>query len=138
MDASWTWWLIGLVLVIAEMASGTFYLIAVAFGLMVAGLGAHLGWSLNVQLWIAAVLCTGCVAAIYQWNKRHARPRAQVNFSNDIGQSVRIVAWSAERVARVSYRGAEWDAQLTDKGVVDPARLVWKIVEISGNRLIIE
>ena len=51
---------------------------------------------------------------------------------------MRIVAWSAERVARVSYRGAEWDAQLTDKGVVDPARLVWKIVEISGNRLIIE
>jgi membrane protein implicated in regulation of membrane protease activity len=41
MEAYWIWWLVALVLVIAEMSSGTFYLIAVAFGLAVAGIVAY-------------------------------------------------------------------------------------------------
>jgi len=40
METYWIWWLAAVVLVIAEMNSRTFYLIAVALGLATAGLAA--------------------------------------------------------------------------------------------------
>lgn len=138
METYWIWWLAALVLVMAEMASGTFYLIAVAFGLAVAGLTAYLGMGWIGQAAFAAALCSASVSGIYLWNKRHARPYEQANFSNDIGQAVRVASWSDERHVRVCYRGAEWDAELAGHAVADNAKQAWRIVEIIGNRLIIE
>lgn len=138
MEAYWIWWLVALALVIAEMSSGTFYLIAVAFGLAVAGIVAYMGVSWSGQAAVAAVLCSASVAGIYRWNKQHARPHENANFANDIGQTVHVVSWSDERHARVSYRGAEWDAELAGKAVTDAARQAWRIKEIVGTRLIIE
>ena len=138
MEAYWIWWLVALVLVIAEMSSGTFYLIAVAFGLAVAGIVAYMGVSWSGQAAVAAALCSASVAGIYRWNKQHARPHENANFANDIGQTVRVASWSDERHARVSYRGAEWDAELAGKAVTNAARQAWRIKEIVGTRLIIE
>ncbi|MDD5300347.1 MAG: NfeD family protein [Gallionella sp.] len=138
MEAHWIWWFMAVALVIAEMSSGTFYLIAVAFGLAVAGLVAYLGMAWSVQAIVAAVLCSASVAAIYRWNKQHARPHKNINFANDIGQTVRAVSWSDERHARVSYRGAEWDAELAREAAADATRQAWRIKEIVGSRLIIE
>ncbi len=138
MEAYWIWWLAALVLVIAEMFSGTFYLIAVAFGLAVAGLVAYLGVAWSGQAAVAAVLCSASVAGIYRWNKQHAKPHEQANLAYDIGQDVHVVHWLDERRARVSYRGAEWDAELSGKAAADAARQTWRIKEIVGARLIIE
>ena len=69
MEVYWIWWLAAVVLVIAEMNSGTFYLIAVAFGLAAAGLSAYLGMAWGGQAAIAALLCTVSVAAIYRWKQ---------------------------------------------------------------------
>ena len=138
MEAYWIWWLVALVLVIAEMSSGTFYLIAIAFGLAVAGIVAYVGVAWNGQAAVAAVLCSASVAGIYRWKKQHTHPHENINFANDIGQTVHIVSWSDERHARVSYRGAEWDAELASKAAADTARQTWRIREFIGNRLIIE
>jgi membrane protein implicated in regulation of membrane protease activity len=138
MEAYWIWWLAAVVLVIAEMSSGTFYLMAVAFGMVVAGLAAYLGVAWSVQAAVAAALCSASVAGIYRWKNQHARRHENANFANDIGQAVRVVAWSDERHARVSYRGAEWDAELAGKSAADATRQTWRIKEIVGNRLIIE
>ena len=48
MEVYWIWWLAAVVLVIAEMNSGTFYLLAVAVRTGAAGLSAWLGmaWAL--------------------------------------------------------------------------------------------
>ncbi|MDD2916021.1 MAG: NfeD family protein [Gallionella sp.] len=137
MEAYWIWWLVAVVLVIAEMSSATFYLLAVAFGLAVAGLVAYLGMDWSSQVAIAAVLCSASVAGIYRWKEQHARPHENVNFANEIGQTVHIVSWSDEHHARVSYRGAEWDAELASTAAADPARQAWLIKGIVGNRLII-
>jgi membrane protein implicated in regulation of membrane protease activity len=67
MEAYWIWWLVALVLVIAEMSSGTFYLIAVAFGLAVAA-SLRMGVSWSGQAAVAAALCSASVAGIYRWN----------------------------------------------------------------------
>lgn len=138
MEAYWIWWLAALVLVIAEMSSGTFYLIAVAFGLTVAGLAAYLGMAWGGQAAVAALLCSASVAWIYRWRKLHAKPHEQANLAYDIGQDVHVVRWSDERHARVSYRGAEWDAELAQTASPDPARQKWRIREIVGTQLIIE
>ena len=138
MEAHWIWWLAAVVLVIAEMSSGTFYLIAVAFGLALAGVVAYMGVAWGGQATVAALLCSASVAGIYRWKKQHSQPHENVNFANDIGQTVRVASWSDERHARVSYRGAEWDAELAGKATADAARQIWRIKEIVGSRLIIE
>lgn len=138
MEAYWVWWMAALVLVIAEMSSGTFYLIAVAFGLAVAGLAAYLGMAWGGQAAVAALLCSASVAGIYRWRQRQTRPDERSNLANEIGQTVHVVQWSDERHARVSYRGAEWDAELADEAAADSARQAWRIKGIVGTRLIIE
>src|SRR3989304_9067806 len=138
MEAYWIWWLAAVGLVIGELFSGTFYLIAVAFGLAAAGLAAYLGVAWIAQAVIAAVLCTISVGWIYFWRKKQPNLHGQTNLAYDIGQVVHVVQWSDERHARVSYRGAEWDAELAKNASPDPARQNWRIKEIVGSRLIIE
>lgn len=138
MEAYWIWWLAALMLVIAEISSGTFYLVAVAFGLTIAGLAAFLGMSWNWQAAIAAVLCTAGVAGISRWKQRNTNNFEQANLAYDIGQEVRVVHWSDEHHARVSYRGAEWDAELAESAVPDSAKQKWLIKKIIGSKLIIE
>ena len=138
MEAYWIWWLAAVVLVIAEMFSGTFYLIAVALGLAAAGLSAYLGMTWGGQATVAALLCTVSVAAIYRWKQGQGKHHEQANLAYDIGQTVQAVHWSDERHARVSYRGAEWDAELAKSASPDPVRQTWRIKEIVGSQLIIE
>ena len=138
MEIYWIWWLAALVLVIAEISTGTFYLIAVAFGLAVAGLAAYLGMAWSGQAVVAALLCSASVVGIYRWRKLHAKPHEQANLAYDIGQDVHVVQWSDERHARVSYRGAEWDAELAKNASPDAARQKWRIRQIAGSQLIIE
>lgn len=138
METYWIWWLAAVVLVIAEMFSGTFYLIAVAFGLASAGLAAYLGVAWFGQAVIAAVLCTVSVAGIYLWKRKQVETHGQSNLAYDIGQTVNVVNWLDERHARVSYRGAEWDAELAGNVQSDAARQAWRIKDMTGSRLIIE
>jgi len=137
MEVYWVWWLAALVLVIAEMLSGTFYLIAVAFGLASAGCASYLGVPWIGQAAIAALLCTISVVGVNRW-KRQTSTGEQSNFAYDIGESVQVTRWLDERHARVSYRGAEWDAELAASTATDAARQSWRIKQIAGSRLIIE
>ena len=137
MDSYWMWWLAAVVLVIAEMFSGTFYLLAVACGLGAAGFAAYWGIAENGQALIAALLCSASVAAIFFW-KRQSIQHVQTNFAYDIGQAVHVASWSDARHARVNYRGAEWDAQLADTALIDAKKTAWRIKAIVGSLLIIE
>jgi len=73
MEVYWIWWLAAVVLVIAEINSGTFYLIAVAFGLAAAGLSAYLGMAWGGQAAIAALLCTVSVAGYIAGSRPRGR-----------------------------------------------------------------
>ena len=138
MEAYWIWWLMAVMLVIAEMFSSTFYLLAVATGLVAAGLAAYLGMAWGGQAAVAALLCSASVAGIFRWKQQHTNPHEQSNLAYDIGQSVLVVRWSDDRHARVSYRGAEWDAELAKNALPDSARQKWRIREMVGSQLIIE
>ena len=138
MEAYWIWWLAAVVLVIAEMLSGTFYLLAIAFGLATAGLTAYLGMAWVGQAAIAALLCTLSVGGIHRWKRGLNAASGQSNFAYDIGQMVEAMHWRDDRHVRVSYRGAEWDAELASSAAADTSRQDWRIKEVNGSRLIIE
>ncbi len=104
-----SWWIVTGVLVAAELATGTFYLLMLALGAAAAALGAHLGLGFNGQLLAAALIGGGAVIA---WHfKRRAEPQALPAGENrdvnlDIGETVHVGAWDVEGGAQVSYRGA--------------------------------
>ena len=69
-----------------------------------------------------------------------ARVGAQIDLdvgakSANIGQSVRVISWLEDGIARVHYRGTEWDAELESSSV--PRDGVLYIKAIQGSKLIL-
>ncbi len=109
------WWVAAGLAVAAELATGTFYLLMVALGLVAAALGAHLGLPLAGQI-ILAALVSGGATAVWHW-RRARQPRSAPAPQNrdvnlDIGERVHVASWDADRTARVPYRGSTWTARL--------------------------
>ena len=109
------WWLAAGMLVAAELASGTFYLLMLALGLGAGAIAAHAGLSGTAQMVVAALIGAGATVA---WHLKRARsPQSAPAHSNrdvnlDIGQTVHVPAWLADGTARVAYRGAQWQVRL--------------------------
>ena len=55
-DESTQWWLMAGVLVVAELATGSFYLLMIALGAVAGALAAHAGFQIEVELVTAAVV----------------------------------------------------------------------------------
>ena len=133
------WWVLAGVLVVAELLSGTFYLLMIALGAAAGALAAHAGVSTTAQIASAAVVAAGATAA---WHfKRASQPRSAPASSNadvnlDIGQTVQVSAWSEDGTAQVSYRGATW--QVRHAGAAAPEAGLHRIVAVHGNRLDLE
>ena len=130
------WWIAAGVLVVAELATGTFYLLMVALGCVAGAAAAYMGLGNSAQLVAAALLGGG---ATYAWHlKRSREPRTAPAESNhdvnlDIGQTVQVLAWKADGSARVQYRGAQWSVRLAQSGTATPGPHV--IVALHGSEL---
>ncbi len=135
-QASTLWWVLAGLLVVAELLSGTFYLLMLALGAAAAALAAHAGAGLAAQLVAAAVVGGGATAA---WHFKRARaPRSAPAASNvdvnlDIGQTVIVEAWDAHGLASVRHRGSAWTACHAGPG--EPRPGAHRIVAVHGNRL---
>jgi membrane protein implicated in regulation of membrane protease activity len=133
------WWVAAGVLVAAELATGTFYLLMLALGAAAGAIAAHVGVGLNAQL-LAAALVGGGAVAVWHWlrpQRAGALPAAENRDVNlDIGEELQVPAWQADGSASVSYRGAMWAVRHTGSGVPQPGRHVIRRVE--GNRLYVE
>lgn len=125
------------VLVVLEMFTGTFYLLMIAIGMGVGGVAALLGLGVQMQVLVAAVV--GVVATgILHRSRLGAAPKGSAandpNVNIDIGQDVTVAAWENGR-ARVMYRGAPWDVELTPGGQAQPGS--FKIIGVNGSRLVV-
>ena len=133
-----TSWLVAAgILVVAELFTGTFYLLMIAIGLAAGALAAWLGLSGPLQTFVAASV--GLVATAILHRSRFGRPARQEatrdsNVNLDIGQRVVVDAWQGGR-ARVMYRGALWDVELGPGA--QPQAGDYRIVEVQGSRLIV-
>jgi membrane protein implicated in regulation of membrane protease activity len=114
-SAASLWWIAAGVVVAAELATGTFYLLMMALGLAAAAVAAHLGLSVSGQV-VAAALVGGGATALWHW-KRFRQPttapsRANRDVNLDIGETIQVEQWAGDRTTRVTYRGSTWSARL--------------------------
>lgn len=139
MEASTIWWLAAGAVVVAELLTGTFYLLMVALGLVAAAIAAHLGLSAAMQITAAAAV--GGIAVVGWYYLKKKRPedpsaRADRSVNLDVGETVLINEWNSDGTTQVKYRGANWTAM--HRTGVTPATGMHKVVELVGNRLLVE
>jgi membrane protein implicated in regulation of membrane protease activity len=139
MAESTIWWLLAGTAVAVELATGTFYLLMLAFGLAAAALAAHVGAPVTVQLLVSAVVGGGAVVG---WHlKRGREPQelpasANRDVNLDIGEVVHIDSWKADGTASIKHRGANWTA-IPVEGAI-PVAGPHRVREVIGNRLVVE
>jgi membrane protein implicated in regulation of membrane protease activity len=132
------WWVGAGVLIVAELMTGTFYLLMIALGFLAGVLAYGLDAPFDVQLVVAAAVAL--IAVIVLRRSRLGRLRRNTDASRDpgvnldIGESLAVAGWR-DRRARAMYRGAEWDVELAP-GEPEDARL-YEIKAVRGSCLIV-
>lgn len=133
MDHAIVWAVIGLVLVIVEVMTGTFYLLMLGVAAFGAALAAWLGLGFSAQSIVAvAVSAVGC----YGVHVYRAKNSAQQMPPIDAGMPASFESWldAGGRLARVRYRGASWDARVEGGEAIEPGATVY-VLAADGNTL---
>lgn len=132
MDMYLLWAVIGIVLIIVEMLTGTFYLLVLGIAALGAAAAAWTGYSFWVQAVVTAAVASAGVVLVKRYRGSSAPASAQ---SLDVGQAVTLESWvsEADGVARVSYRNAQWEARVV--GERSPGGKIFYIHAVDGNTL---
>jgi len=148
LDPALAWVIVGLVLVIAELLSGTFYLLMLAVAAFGAALAAYFGQAFPVQCIVAAVLAAAGCYGVHVYRARSSSKRMP---PIDAGMPASFESWldarsrlarvryrgaldARSRLARVRYRGASWDAQVEGSEALEPGATLF-VVAADGNTL---
>jgi membrane protein implicated in regulation of membrane protease activity len=145
-DESTQWWLMAGLLVVAELATGTFYLLMIALGAVAGALAAHAGLGTEVQLSAAAVVAALTAGGWYAWKRQRQQrqgdhplgTQAAPDLELDLGQVVQVSAWESDGTTHVSYRGAPWSARLKQPSGTLPEPGAYRICAMQGNLLLLE
>jgi membrane protein implicated in regulation of membrane protease activity len=134
MDPALAWLLAGLALIVVELLTGTFYLLILG---LAAGIGSLAAW-LGTPVWMQALIVgvAGVVGCVILHKRKLARPSRPADNQMDVGQTVTVESWISEpqRLARVRYRGAPWEAEILGSDAVAPGAVLY-VVATEGNRL---
>ena len=112
----WLLWSIGgFVLVIAEVVTGTFYLLVIGDRRL-----RRRRWSRgsaatsSCRRSLGGAVAIGGVVFVHHWHARNRGGKPGEGNFLDRGQAVVLEGWTDEaaRIARVKYRGTSWDARL--------------------------
>jgi membrane protein implicated in regulation of membrane protease activity len=125
MDISLTWLIAGFILIIAELMTGTFYLLVLGIAALVgAGVWQAIG---------AAIVAVAGVIWVNQYKKKMAPKRMQ---GLDFGQPAAFDSWVNKSAghARVKYRDALWDAQIAGDASGEPGEIFY-ITSVDGSTL---
>ena len=132
-ETYWIWVIAGIALIVAELMSGTFYLLVLGIAAFVAGGVAWFNAPFLAQVVVAGVIA---VAGVF-WirSRRHALATPDMA-PLDVGQPVTLQAWvnQADRAARVMYRDALWDAVIEGEARGEAGEIFY-ITRIDGNTL---
>ena len=136
----WLLWLIaGFVLVIAELLTGTFYLLVIGAGAFAASLAAWAGANVIVQAVAGGAIALAGAWAVHRWHVKQQKNDGGRSNLLDRGQPVVLEGCENESagIARVKYRGTSWDARvaLPDARPVPGSTLYIEAME--GNRLVV-
>jgi membrane protein implicated in regulation of membrane protease activity len=128
------WIVAGIVLVIVELLTGTFYLLVLGVAASGGAALAYFGLPFAAQAALATAIAVIGVVIVHRYRARLHSPTAA---PMDVGQRVTLDSWvnEAEGLARVRYRGTLWDAKVTGSR---RAGTSFYIRSIDGSTLTIE
>ncbi|MGA8513327.1 MAG: NfeD family protein [Burkholderiaceae bacterium] len=139
MEQSTIWWTLTGLVVIAELMTGTFYLLMISLGLAAGALASYLGMGTSAQTIAAALVGGGATLAWHFYKVKQpgaAKAQANSDVNQDIGATVQVNAWNADGSAVVKYRGAQW-AVVAAPGVAHTAGS-YRVKEVNGSKLVVE
>ncbi len=133
MEGYLVWLIAGIVLIVAELVTGTFYLLVLGIAALLALAVAHAGASFVVQVVVAGAIAIAGILWI-RARKRAVTPPSMAPL--DVGQAVMLDSWvnRDDRLARVKYRDALWDA-VVEGECRGEAGEVFYITRVDGSRL---
>ena len=134
----WLFWAVaGFVLIIAELVSGTFYLLMIGIGAFAGALVAWVEGGLVVQALAAGVVAVVGSWLVHLWHARQPVTPLGSNFL-DRCQPVVLEGWANEmaNIARVKYRGTSWDARVAQGTRPSPGTTLY-IEGQEGNTLVV-
>jgi membrane protein implicated in regulation of membrane protease activity len=132
-DHSLAWAIVGFVLVITELLTGTFYLLMLGVAAFAAAVAAWLAADFGVQALIAAVVAVlGCFGVQAYRKKSQASPMPSI----DAGMPASFESWidAGARLARVRYRGTLWEALVDGPDGIEPGAILF-VSAVDGNTL---
>jgi membrane protein implicated in regulation of membrane protease activity len=132
-DISLAWLLAGFILIIAEFASGTFYLLVLGIAALVGSGVGYAGGALVLQALASAAVAVAGVFWVRQYRKRTISSPMR---GLDVGQPAVFESWVNKGAghARVKYRDALWDAQVAGDVRGEPGEILY-VVSADGNTL---
>ena len=133
MSPALAWAIVALVLVIAELLTGTFYLLMLGVAAFGAAGAAWFEHGFALQAVVAAVLAAaGCYGVHLYRASAHANRMPPI----DLGMPASFESWldARSRLARVRYRGASWDAEVQGNEALQPGSTLF-VVAAEGNTL---
>jgi membrane protein implicated in regulation of membrane protease activity len=133
LDISLAWLIAGFVLIIAELASGTFYLLVLGIAAFAGAGVAYAGGPLVWQSLVSAAVAVAGVVWVHQYRKRTVSSPMR---GLDVGQPAAFESWvdQSSGHARVKYRDALWDAQVAGGAAGERGEILY-ITSVDGNTL---
>lgn len=135
MDNPTLWLIVAGVLVMAELLTGTFYLLMLSLGATAAALTAYADGTLTWQI-VTAAFVGGGAAVLWHLKKPLSNDAQDSNVHLDIGENVTVDAWDTQGHTQVKHRGAQWAAVCAANAT--PELGLHRIREMQGNRLVLE
>ena len=133
METYLVWLAAGFVLVIAELVTGTFFLLVLGIA---AFAGSATAW-FGLGFWVEALCAAAVAVAGVFWVRQRRKTMPQSDMASlDVGQAVTFEAWISreEGAARVKYRNTLWDAEVADERELDHGQVLF-IHAMDGNTL---
>ncbi len=140
-DFAW-WTVIALLLLGLELATGAFYLLALAVAAGAAALAALLGAGQTTQLLVAALTGLVSLPIAHRFRSRHKSASGVQDNPDvlaDIGEKIEVTAWTDDARGFTQFRGARWETLLEKGQDLSRARQTqtFRIVRIDGIRLVV-
>ena len=133
METYLIWLIAGFVLVIAELLTGTFFLLVLGIAAFAGSAMAWFGLGFWFEALGAAVVAIAGVFWVRQQRKAMQRPDMA---GLDVGQAVAFESWLSREqgAARVKYRNTQWDAEVDGERDFEPGQVLF-IHAVEGNTL---
>ena len=133
MESYLVWLAAAFILILAELVTGTFFLLVLGIGAFAGSAAAWFG----LGLWLQVLISSGLTIAGVLWvrQQRNSTPQSDMA-SLDVGQAVTLDAWVSREqgTARVKYRNTLWDAEVEGEREFDPGQMLF-IRAVDGNTL---